>query len=155
MCGRYVSPDQAAIERAFHIGGRSNQNPFAANFNATPTSMLPVLRMDPETKELQVDLLRWGLLPHWAKDIKFGAKTTNARAETVREKPSFRSAYKSRRCLVPALGYYEWQPLPDGKQPHYFSAADDSILTFGGLWETWRPPEGGPASNGCSTTRRR
>ncbi len=143
MCGRYVSPDRAAIERSFNLSAKVERNPFAGDFNAVPTRSLPVLRENPESHELELDLLRWGLVPHWAKDLKFGSHTTNARAETVATKPSFRAAYKARRCLVPALGYYEWQAVPSGKQPYYFSAADGSMLSFAGLWESWRPPEGG------------
>jgi putative SOS response-associated peptidase YedK len=147
MCGRYVSPSQAEIERFWHIGARSkiNLQPklFETDYNAAPTRMLPVVRRNEDTGELETVLMRWGLVPHWAKELKFGNQTINARAETVKTKPSFRAAYKSRRCLIPAHGYYEWQAGPDGKQPHYFSAADGSLLAFAGLWEQWTPPEGG------------
>jgi putative SOS response-associated peptidase YedK len=108
MCGRYVSPDQAAIERAFHIGGRSNPNPFRGLFNAAPTLMLPVVRVHPEHSR-EIALLRWGLIPSWAKDTSIGARMINARAETVTERPAFRAAFRRRRCLLPMAGFYEWQ----------------------------------------------
>ncbi len=143
MCGRYVSPSEAEIERFWHVGGANAPKVFDGDYNAAPTRMLPVVRLSTETGELTTGLLRWGLLPNWANDLKFGNSCINARAETVKTKPAFRSAYKARRCIVPARGYYEWQPRADGKQPYYFSAADDSLLALAGLWESWTPKEGG------------
>lgn len=141
MCGRYVSPDQAAIERAWHIG-RHNDSPFAGHYNAAPSQMLPIGRL--VGGSLAMDLARWGLVPAWAKDPAIGHRMINARAETVAGKPAFRAAFKSRRCLVPALGFYEWQATPHGKVPHYITTADGSVMAFAGLWETWRPAEGDP-----------
>ena len=89
-------------------------------------------------------MVRWGLVPSWAKDEKMGARMINARGETVAEKPSFRSAVKSRRCLVPANGFYEWVRTPDGKQPHYIHFSDGRVFAFAGLWERWTKGEGGP-----------
>lgn len=87
------------------------------------------------------DLLRWGLVPHWAKDQSIGAKLNNARGETVAEKPSFRMAYKKRRCIVPAMGFYEWQAIEgQKKQPWYIHLKGDVPMAMGGLWESWTDP---------------
>lgn len=139
MCGRYVSPDQAAIEREWHVG-RQDDQPFAANYNAAPTQLLPIGRRIDGNRVL--DLARWGLIPSWAKDPAIGNRLINARAETVAGKPAFRAAYRARRCLVPARGFYEWRRTPHGKQPHYITTADGSLMTFAGLWETWRAAAG-------------
>jgi len=90
-----------------------------------------------------VQLLRWGLIPHWAKDPALGNKLTNARGESVADKPSFRSAFKQRRCLVPASGFYEWQAEQGGrKQPWYIRLKGDEAMAMGGLWESWTSPDG-------------
>jgi putative SOS response-associated peptidase YedK len=86
--------------------------------------------------------LRWGLIPAWAKDASIGNRLINARSETILEKPSFRTAFQRRRCLIPASGFYEWQTLPDGKQPFYFTPSDDALIAFAGVWEQWRAPDG-------------
>jgi putative SOS response-associated peptidase YedK len=87
-------------------------------------------------------MLRWGLIPSWAKDPAMGAKLINARAETVAEKPSFRSAFRHRRCLVVADGFYEWQKQEGKKQPFYFRLQDGQPFAFAGLWESWKDPNG-------------
>jgi putative SOS response-associated peptidase YedK len=86
--------------------------------------------------------MRWGLIPSWAKDASIGNKLANARAETVAEKPAFRSAFKRRRCLIPASGFYEWKPVAGRKQPYYIRPADDGLFAFAGLYEVWSSPEG-------------
>jgi putative SOS response-associated peptidase YedK len=92
-----------------------------------------------------LDVFRWGLIPAWAKDAKIGNKMINARAETVLEKPAFRTAFQRRRCLVPAGGFYEWMKGPGGKVPHWIHPAQGGTLTFAGLWESWRGgPDGRP-----------
>ncbi len=103
---------------------------------------LPVIRQRPSGERI-VQTLRWGLLPSWAKDETIANRLINARAETLAEKPSFRSAYRKRRCIVPADGFYEWAKRPDGKQPYYIHASDGSILAFAGLWERWTRPDDG------------
>src|SRR5690606_6955805 len=90
---------------------------------------------------ISVRELRWGLVPGWAKDVKIGYKAINARAETVAEKPMFRSAFKARRCLVPARGYFEWKGEKPPKQPYYIHPPGDDLLLFAGLWESWRPEQ--------------
>ena len=93
----------------------------------------------------QVAALRWGLVPAWAKDIKIGAKSINARAETVAEKPMFRAALNRRRCLIPADGYYEWQAAGKQKRPFHFRYPDQRPFAFAGPWEVWRGPQGNDA----------
>ena len=85
----------------------------------------------------EIALLRWGLIPSWAKDEKFGARCINARAETVAEAPSFRAAFKARRCLIPADGFYEWQKVDEAKQPHRITMGNGGPFSFAGLWERW------------------
>ena len=125
-----------------------------ADFNVAPTKDVPAVLVsrdldggDGERGELRrrLRLLRWGLLPFWAKDPKVGSRMINARMETVANKPVYRRAFTSRRCLLPADGYYEWLPAeePGGrKQPVYLSRADGAPLALAGLWETWTGPQG-------------
>jgi putative SOS response-associated peptidase YedK len=140
MCGRYVSPDEAAIERAWHLGRGSN-NPFARRYNAAPTQMLPVCRVH-SNHGLELALLRWGLIPYRAKDTSMAAKMINARCETVAAKPAFRSAFKQRRCLVPMMGFYEWQKNGIRKVPHYIRLLNTEVFAAAGLYEWWPGNEG-------------
>jgi putative SOS response-associated peptidase YedK len=120
-----------------------NPTPNAApNYNAAPTDTLPVVRLDREGRR-SLDLLRWGLIPYWAKDASIGPRCINAMAETVATKPAFRDAFRQRRCLVPVDFFYEWRKLPDGKQPYAIGLADGSPMAFAGLWERWRDPADG------------
>jgi putative SOS response-associated peptidase YedK len=109
-----------------------------------PTDQVAVVRFNPETKECTLDTLRWGLVPYWAKDVKIGPTMINAKAETVAEKPAFREAFKSRRCLIPADGFYEWQKLDaKAKQPYAIVMKDRSLFGFAGLWERWKDKASG------------
>ncbi len=112
-------------------------------YNVAPSQLGPVVRMvDGGGRELA--MLRWGLVPSWADDLKFGFRTINARAEGIATAPAFRSAIKRRRCIVPVSGYYEWQKIDaKTKQPFYLTAADDQPLMLAGLWESWRPQGAG------------
>ena len=111
-------------------------------FNVAPTESMPVITS--ESGKRFVTSMRWGLLPSWAKDIKFGVRTINARSETVDEKPSFRSAFKRRRCLIPASGYFEWKKIDKKtKQPFNITMKDQSLFNMAGLWESWKNPEDG------------
>jgi putative SOS response-associated peptidase YedK len=138
MCGRFVlavQPQQMALE--FAVG---NLPQLAANYNVAPTQ--PVAVITNET-ERQVSLYKWGLLPSWAKDASMAAKMINARSETVDEKPAFRAAFKRRRCIIPANGFYEWRVNADGKKtPMYIHLKDRELFGFAGLWEVWHSPEG-------------
>lgn len=143
MCGRYTQlaawSELVALYRITAVGPPPN---LPARYNAAPTQMLPVVRPTADGgRELLV--MRWGLVPFWAKDLKFGAKTINARAETVQRLPSFRAAFRTRRCLVPADGFYEWRKRPDGgKQPYLIRPATPAPFAFAGLWETWQGDNG-------------
>ena len=110
------------------------------NFNVAPTHKIPVVLALADQNVMAN--LSWGLVPSWAKDPAIGSRMINARSETVAEKPSFRSALKHRRCIVPADGWYEWQNLAGKKCPHYFSSANDSVIGFAGIYESWNDPAG-------------
>jgi putative SOS response-associated peptidase YedK len=140
MCGRYVSKDQAAIERFWNLT-RGGGDFFAARYNAAPTQRLPILRTHPERGPELVQL-RWGLIPSWAKDTAIGSKMINARAETVASKPTFRAAFKRRRCLVPMAGFYEWQKTPAGKVPHFIQPLNAEMFAVAGLHEWWPGKDG-------------
>lgn len=135
MCGRYTRKytwDQ--IQRL--AGTKTPDVQLRISYNVAPTQQAPVIRQI--EGECRVDLLRWGLIPSWAKDEKIGGSLINARAETVATKPSFRSAFKARRCLVPISGFYEWRKLDDKrKQPHYIHLASQEPMFLAGLWERW------------------
>jgi putative SOS response-associated peptidase YedK len=147
MCGRYVAKrgldDLAAEFEAEDALGSA----LRADYNVAPTDLVPVVverhrsgQPDgPVVRQLRA--AKWGLVPSWAQDTKRAAKLINARAETVTELPAFRSAVRRRRCLVPADGWYEWAPKPDGpgKQPTYLTPADGDVIAFAGLYEIWGP----------------
>jgi putative SOS response-associated peptidase YedK len=117
--------------------------PFAARFNIAPTQLAPVIRMQPHGRELRRELvwLRWGLVPSWATDPAIGNRLINARAETAAEKPAFRGAFRRRRCLVVADGFYEWRRSARTKQPYFIRLRDDRPFGFAGLWEAWEGPD--------------
>jgi len=144
MCGRYALYGPASRLRV-QFGASIDEMPpdFGPRYNAAPMQMLPVVRERPNGKWV-VHLLRWGLIPSWAKEESIAAKLINARGETVAEKPSFRAAHKARRCIVPASGFYEWKAIADGKQPYYIHPANDELFGFAGLWERWTKPDGEP-----------
>lgn len=141
MCGRYAAFLPAdALAALFQIAGPVPK--WAPTWNMAPTRLAPVVRRHPETRERRLDLLRWGLVPHWIEDLKKARQPINARAETLASTPMFRDAYARRRCLVPADAFYEWHVSDDGKQPWAIARADGAPLVFGGLWEGWRAPDG-------------
>lgn len=146
MCGRYtLATPVAEMSRMFGFPELPN---LPARFNIAPTQDVAVVRWLDDEKRRALSLLRWGLVPHWADDPSIGSRMINARSESVAEKPSFRSAFARRRCLVPADGFYEWQQhVPKGakKQPFRIRRRDRQPFAFAGLWETWKGPKGGPA----------
>lgn len=110
------------------------------NYNTAPGQQVAVVHMQGTQRTLS--MMRWGLIPSWAKDPAVGFRMINARSETAAEKPSFRSAYRRRRCIIPADGFYEWQKTPGGtKQPYLISTSDRPVMGLAGLWETWKDPE--------------
>ncbi|HME22582.1 MAG TPA: SOS response-associated peptidase [Acetobacteraceae bacterium] len=141
MCGRYASFLPAEALRAlFHtVNPTPNWEP---TWNMAPTRDAPVVRLHPETRARHLDLLRWGLVPHWAKDAKSVRQPINARAETAATAPMFRDAMARRRCLVPADVFYEWRATEQGKQPFAIARADGQPMAFAGLWEGWRGADG-------------
>jgi len=137
MCGRYsITTAPEAMRRLF---GFENTAPeLQPRYNAAPTDKLPVVRLDRDGRR-ELAVLRWGLIPFWAKDEKIGYKSINARAESVATAPAFREAFRHRRCLVPVNGFYEWKKRPDGgKQPYYVGMRDGSPFALAGLWERWK-----------------
>lgn len=150
MCGRYaLHGPTSRLREHFSVDDWPD---FGDRYNIAPSLDCPVIRLSPRG-ERAVHLLRWGLVPHWAQDARMGAKLNNARAETVAEKPSFRAAYRRRRCLIPASGYYEWQAVAGArKQPWYIRLAADEPLAMGGLWESWQDPAGDLLRSFCVVT---
>src|SRR3954470_24860891 len=142
MCGRAkLETDVSEIKIAFRIPPEYRTPNFAPSWNVAPTDNLPIVRYDEKAGSRTLDLMRWGLVPYWAKDIKIGFSTINAMAETVDTKPVFREAFKQRRCLVPIEAFYEWKKLgPKEKQPYAIALADRGLMALAGLWETWRSP---------------
>src|SRR5690349_9600831 len=134
MCGRYTDTRRNKRMLA-QMGVEATQFDFAPRYNIAPTQEAWMVAARDTSLELRC--ARWGLIPPWAKDEKVGNSLINARSETVATKPSFREAYKKRRCLVLADGFYEWQKTPDGKQPIYLRMREGEPFAFGGLWEQW------------------
>jgi putative SOS response-associated peptidase YedK len=147
MCGRFTlrTPLTVLAQKfLFDLGDLPAGFGLTPRSNVSPTQMIPAVRQLAEGAPRQLALLRWGLIPSWSKDSKGAAKLINARAETVAEKPSFRSAFARRRCLLLADGYYEWLAEGDRKVPHWFRRKDEGPFAFAGLWESWIVPEADP-----------
>jgi len=141
MCGRFVSVTPPEIMR--QVFGTTNATAnFPPRWNLAPTQDMLVVRHNPETHERSLDIVKWGLIPHWAKDTSIGSKLINARAESVADKPSFRNAFQRRRCLVPADAFYEWQQGTSPKQPYAIRPRDGGLFAFAALWENWKDPDG-------------
>jgi len=138
MCGRFAfySPHESVV-RLFALD--PDTPPIEPRYNIAPTQYVAAVLGD-EAATRRLAMLYWGLVPSWAKEKAIGARMINARAETLKEKPSFRVAYRRRRCLIPADGYYEWQKQPDGKQPWFIHRSDGEPFAMAGLWERWQPP---------------
>jgi len=152
MCGRYATTrDPATLAADFDaVDATGGEATSYCDFNVAPTK--PVLAVvtrhprdedgtpDPERTERSIRVMRWGLVPHWAKDPSVGSRLINARAESAAEKPAFRAALAHRRCLLPADGWFEWQRDGTRKQPYFLTPADGSGVALAGLWATWKPP---------------
>jgi putative SOS response-associated peptidase YedK len=145
MCGRYVLTSPAeALRKMFGFVEQPNLEP---RINLAPTQDAPVIRQRRQPAgERTLQALRWGLVVPGAVNLSGGAKMINARGETVAELPSFRTAFRRRRCLVPANGFYEWRPGDTTKQPHLIARPDGAPFGFAGLWERWTPPAGSTAA---------
>ena len=139
MCGRYsLHTHPEVIALYFKLGLLPDITP---RYNITPGTNILIVRQNPEQGRI-ADLYRWGLIPGWAKDPAIGNKLANARAETVVEKPSFRSAFKRGRCLIPASGFYEWKKVAGRKQPYYVRPVGADLFSLAGLTERWMGPDG-------------
>ena len=152
MCGRFtlIEPGTTlaafldALDRPFIVPFFPAYTP---RFNIAPTQTVLGIRVQPNGDKVEAVKLRWGLVPSWSKSLT-GPALFNARAETVAEKPSFRTAFKRRRCLIPADGFYEWRTIsPKQKKPHYITLRSGQPFAFAGLWESWHPPNGPPVES--------
>ena len=139
MCGRFTLFEaDTVLSKEFGVSGVPLLSP---RYNIAPSQAVAAVRASPAGAGRELALLRWGLMPSWAKDPAIGNRLINARAETVREKPSFRNSFRRHRCLIPASGFYEWLRQERGKQPFYVRMRDARIFAFAGLWDRWESPE--------------
>ena len=143
MCGRYAfySPHEAVLE---YFGVAAP--PIEARYNIAPTQYVATLRGN-ETGQRSIAMLRWGLVPFWAKDLSIGNRMINARAETLDSKPAFKRALRKRRCLILANGFYEWKREANGKTPYFISLRDQRPFAMAGLWERWRRDDADPVES--------
>ena len=153
MCGRFTSKatkEEIEKEFAVEVGSDGANGTLAAvRYNIAPGQIIAAVRETSERRKISP--LKWGLIPTWAKDDSVGSKMINARAETIGEKPSFREAFKSRRCVIPASGFYEWQKTDRGaKQPFYFYLKEKEVFGFAGLWEEWLDKQTGDLVETCA-----
>ncbi len=139
MCGRYTLTKAGKTIQS-HFAFMNVKVPHKERYNIAPTQTVPVIRLQEGKRELS--LMRWGLVPSWAKDEKFGSRMINARAETIQEKPSFKASFKTKRCLIPADGFIEWEQTEEGKQPHYITLQNQELFAFAGIWSEWKNNEG-------------
>ena len=140
MCGRFtLATAPEIVAEFFELTAVPDLSP---RYNIAPTQSAPAILLTPERAQRVFRPLRWGLIPGWAKDPTIGNRMINARAETVAEKPAFRSAFRQRRCLVVSDGFYEWKKGPGRKQPFYIRMRDDRPFAFAGLWEHWEADDG-------------
>jgi len=138
MCGRFTL--HFPVELLAEIFGLQNLPGLVPRYNIAPTQVTAVVRSSENTRRL--DLLRWGFMPSWAKDISIGSRMINARSESLPDKPAFRKAVRFRRCIVPASGFYEWKPDGSRKVPYYIRLSDGTPMGLAGIWEAWKTPEG-------------
>lgn len=144
MCGRFaLISDTEQLVTQFGIAPETvaQMPPSVPRYNIAPTQPVTAVRLNDQGKR-ELTFFRWGLIPSWSKDIEIGSRLINARSETVTEKPSFRNAFKRRRCIIPADGFYEWQKRDNGKQPMFIHATDKRPFGLAGLWEMWSDPDG-------------
>lgn len=149
MCGRFTltEPDAGALLETFSL--THPPDPMPPRYNIAPTQGVATVVSEHDGSRV-LRLMRWGLIPGWAKDPSIGARMINARSETLAEKPAFRNAFKRRRCLIVADGFYEWQKQPGGKVPMFITLKDRQPFGFAGLYETWTEPESGASVITCT-----
>jgi putative SOS response-associated peptidase YedK len=153
MCGRYtLSTPSDLVADLLEIQAEAD---LSARYNIAPTQEAPIIRLAPgSTADREMTLLRWGLVPSWAEDPSIGNRMINARSETVAEKPSFRTSFKKRRCIVPADGFYEWHKTESGKQPYFFCLKSKLPFGMAGLWDRWEKGSGAPVETFTILTTR-
>ena len=142
MCGRYRLSRRKQILEEHFLGQFDELDDWNPHYNIAPTQHVPVIRQHPKEPVRMLSLLRWGLIPSWSKDSSGAARMINARSETVNTLPAFREAFKLRRCLIPADGFYEWKKNGTTKQPYCFEVNHGELLAFAGLWDRWKNPAG-------------
>jgi putative SOS response-associated peptidase YedK len=139
MCGRYrLSRRKQLVEEYFDT--ESDEPEWTPRYNIAPSQPVPVIRQNPKEPRRELSLMRWGLIPSWAKDASVAARMINARSETAGTKPAFRDPLTNRRCLIPADGFYEWQRTGKVKQPYCFEVNDGELFAFAGIWDRWTDP---------------
>ena len=142
MCGRYRLSRRKELLAEYFGADLSDFDSWEPRYNIAPTQQVPVVRQHPAESKRVLSLMRWGLIPSWAKDMSGAASAINARSETAATKPAFREPIKFRRCLVPADGFYEWQRSGKTKQPFCFEVNEGELFAFAGLWDGWRDASG-------------
>jgi putative SOS response-associated peptidase YedK len=147
MCGRFALFSDPDTHRDYFEAEAAPME-WSPRYNIAPTQPVLACRLNPATGNRELVPLRWGLVPAWSRDLADGVKAINARAETVADKPTFRAAFKSRRCLIPASGYYEWKREGKSKQPHFIHPRGGGVFAFAGLWELWS--RGDESAETCS-----
>jgi putative SOS response-associated peptidase YedK len=153
MCGRAsLFSDFGEIRRVFGIPPEQPAPNFAATWNAAPTQDLPVVLYDAAAHQRSLAIMRWGLVPFWAKDLKIGYSTFNAKAEGIAQKPAFREPFRRRRCLVPFDSFYEWKKAGKARTPYAIARADRTVLAMAGLFDVWRAPPGETAREAAGET---
>jgi putative SOS response-associated peptidase YedK len=146
MCGRFTLRTPLTVlaqQFLFDLGDPPAATQVSPRYNIAPTQTIAAVRQPAASAKRELALFHWGLIPSWAKDAKIASSLINARSETLAEKPSFRTAFSRRRCLILADGFYEWKKGGKQKLPYYFQLAGEKPFAFAGLWERWRPPQPG------------
>lgn len=146
MCGRFtLFSSKQEIANTFEV---MNEFSVEQRYNIAPSQLILAIIQDGESR--RAGQLTWGLIPSWAKDKRIGAKMINARGETIAEKPSFKRAFQSRRCIIPTNGFYEWKNTARGKQPFFIFVKDEPIFAFAGIWEKWVDPQSSEPIFSCT-----
>ncbi len=148
MCGRFVQTQEAENYGSYFSVDVVRTDAVLRSWNVAPTKQ--IYAVAEHDGERQLGTFDWGLVPFWAKDRKIGARLINARVETAAEKPAFSDSFSARRCIIPAEGFYEWEPKDRGKLPHYFFSPDGRPLALAGLWSSWKDPDSGDRIRTCT-----
>jgi putative SOS response-associated peptidase YedK len=141
MCGRYRQSRRKQILEE-HFLADWDELEWHPRYNIAPTQPIPIIRQNPKESVRKISLARWGLIPSWSKDSSSAAKMINARSETAATMPAFRDAMKSRRCVIPADGFYEWKRDGKTKEPYCFEVNNGELFAFAGIWDRWKDPSG-------------